>query len=91
VLLEMRKEWMSEVLDTGDPQVGKDYDSIDNVKCPECNQQMDKTSDPDQTHIWTESCPDGHGVFFDAGEFTDWKYDTFMDRLRDLVKGKRSS
>jgi hypothetical protein len=29
-------------------------------------------------------------MFFDAGEFTDLKYDTLMDRVRDFVKGSRS-
>ena len=56
--------------------------------CPECGTEMEKGSDERQTHIWFESCPQGHGTFYDAGEFTDLKYDTFMDRLRDLVRGK---
>jgi hypothetical protein len=28
-------------------------------------------------------------MYFDAGEFTDLKYDTLMDRVRDFVKGAR--
>ena len=77
------------VLDFGDPRVGQEYNKVDEINCPECGSQMDKTSDERQTHIWYESCPKGHGTFYDAGEFTDLKYDTFMDRLRDIVRGKR--
>ena len=89
VLLEMKSEWMSEVLDRGDPSVGREYNDVDEIDCPECGTRMDKVSDEKQKHIWYESCPSCDGVFFDAGEFTDWKYDTFMDRIRDLVRGKR--
>ena len=36
VLLEMKKEWMSEaVLDSGDPKLGDALDKLDNIKCPE--------------------------------------------------------
>ena len=89
-LLEMKREWMSEaVLDAGDPRLGKVLDQLDDIKCPECSTVMDKTSDERQTHIWYERCPSCGNLFFDAGEFTDLKYDTLMDRLRDLVRGRR--
>jgi hypothetical protein len=51
---------------------------------------MEKSAHWKQTHIWYEVCRD-HGIFMDAGEFTDFKYDTLLDRLRGLIKGKRSS
>jgi len=90
VLLEMKKEWMSEMLDRGDSSLGKKYDHIDNVKCPECDDvQMNKVADEKQTHIWYETCPECEGMFFDAGEFSDLKYDTFLDRVRDALKGRR--
>ena len=50
---------------------------------------MEKKTDEHQTHIWFEACPECGGMFFDAGEFTDLKYDTLMDRIRDFVKGPR--
>ena len=50
---------------------------------------MAKVSDPKQPHIWYEACPDQHGMYFDAGEFTDYKYETLLDKFRDLVTGKR--
>ena len=56
VLLEMKKEWMSEaVLDSGDPSVGQEYNKVDEINCPECAVPMEKTSDERQTHIWYES------------------------------------
>jgi len=80
----LRDNWMSEFIDTGDPAVGKKYNEITDIDCPECGARLDRACDESQTHIWYETCPKGHGVYFDAGEFTDWKYDTLMDRFRDL-------
>jgi predicted RNA-binding Zn-ribbon protein involved in translation (DUF1610 family) len=88
----MKKEWMSEaILDSGSPAVGEKLNKIDQIKCPECGVDMEKTADSRQTHIWYETCPTCEGMFFDAGEFSDLKYDTFMDRIRDMVRGKRPS
>lgn len=90
VLLEMKKEWMSEaVLDSGDPKLGEALDQLDDIKCPEDGTLMEKVADERQIHIWYESCPTCDGMFFDAGEFTDLKYDTLMDRVRGFVKGRR--
>ena len=49
---------------------------------------MEKTSHWQQTHLWYEICRD-HGIFMDAGEFTDFKDVTVLDKLRDVLKGKR--
>ena len=90
VLLEMRKEWMSEaVLDSGDPKLGAALDKLDNIRCPEDGVTMVRKTDEQQSHIWYESCTICGGLYFDAGEFTDLKYDTLMDRVRDFVKGPR--
>ncbi len=88
-LSKLKKTWMAEILDTGDPSVGKKNNAIDDVDCPKCGLRMDKVVDERQTHIWYEMCPDGHGAYFDAGEFTDLRHDTLMDRVRDLVTGQR--
>ena len=90
VVMEMKREWMSEiVLDSGDAKLGAKLNKLDDINCPECGISMDKTFDTNQTHIWFEQCAQCEGVFFDAGEFSDLKYDTFMDRIRDLVRGLR--
>ena len=99
VLEVMKKEWMSEVvLDSGEPKV-QSSDALasllgasghtDDINCPEDGMLMDKVADEKQTHIWYESCPTCGGMFFDAGEFTDLKFDTLMDRVRDFFKGQR--
>ena len=85
----LKGKWMSEFLDSGDPKVGKEFDKIGDIDCPRCGKKMDKIADPKQYHIWYEACEE-HGMYFDAGEFTDYKYETFLDKIRGLIKGKRS-
>lgn len=84
----LKSKWMGDALDIGNPAVGKKWDSIDPVACPRCGVEMDKASDPDQPHIWYEVCRD-HGMFMDAGEFTDFKHETLADWFRSLIKGSR--
>lgn len=87
---EMLDEWMAEkVLDCGSKNIGKIFDKIDNIDCPECGVRMDKIYDQNQTHIWLESCQQCGGIFFDAWEFTDLKHVTILDFFRDFFKGKR--
>ena len=52
--------------------------------CPRCGKRMEKLTDPVQKHIQYEGCAE-HGMYFDAGEFTDYKYETLMDIFRDVV------
>ncbi len=81
-------KWMSELVDSGDPAVGREYNKIANVECPRCGKTMKKLSDPKQPHIWYEVCEE-HGVYFDAGEFADYKHETLLDKFRDLLAGER--
>ncbi len=90
VLDRMRGKWMVETfLDIGAVSIGKKFDRVDDIQCPHCKVDMDKIVDPAQTHIWLESCPNCYRVFLDAGEFSDLKYETFGDKIKDLLKGKR--
>jgi hypothetical protein len=43
---------------------------------------MVEEADPEQPHIVYETCPDDHGTFLDAGEFTDLVHKTFWDRFK---------
>lgn len=79
----------SESLDTGDPNVGKEYDKVERIHCPVCRTPMIRMVDLDQPHIWYEACTRCFGVFFDAGEFTDYKEHTVLDYLRDLLTRER--
>ena len=85
---KLKGKWMSEFVDTGDPSLGKEHDKIEEIDCPRCGKRMAAVSDSKQKHIWYESCAE-HGIYFDAGEFTDFKYETFLDKVRTLIKGKR--
>lgn len=74
----------SETIDIGDPDVGEEANKKDRVNCPVCNDPMIRMVDLDQSHIWYESCPTCYGVYFDAGEFRDYKEKTVLDFFRIL-------
>ena len=87
----LKEKWMSDFIDSGDPEVGQKYNEIRDIECPRCGKAMEQLSDPVQKHIQYEACAD-HGMYFDAGEFTDYKYETLMDIFRDFVftvRGKK--
>ncbi len=89
-LQRMKSTWLAEaVLDTGSPRVGKSLDEVDDIDCPLGHGPMLKRVDPEQSHIWYEQCPVCDGIFLDAGEFTDMKFETLLDRVRGVVKGRR--
>jgi len=79
----------SEAIDTGDPEKGKDYNKIDNINCPDCKTKMIKMVDNRQPHIWYEFCLTCYGLFFDAGEFTDFKNFTLSDILKGIKAKER--
>ncbi|HSN72236.1 MAG TPA: zf-TFIIB domain-containing protein, partial [Steroidobacteraceae bacterium] len=79
-----------EMLDTGSPDTGRDFDAVQDIDCPSCRTRMQHKTDAEQTHIGYESCPGCGGVFFDAGEFTDWKQETVSDFFKGLRARFRS-
>jgi len=80
----------SETIDVGDPEKGEKYNKVENINCPRCLTQMTMTVDDKQPHIWYEYCEICHGMFFDAGEFRDYKEETILDFFRDLFSKPRS-
>ena len=75
--------WMADyIIDTGDKAKGKVANAIKDYHCPTCNATMLHESDPNQTHITYESCPNGHGTYLDSGELTDLVKKTFWDRFK---------
>ena len=52
--------------------------------CPRCGEPMQKINDAKQSHIEYEACAE-HGLFMDAGEFTDYKHETLLDYFRALI------
>mgnify|MGYP003109042056 FL=1 len=85
---QLKARWMGEALDVGLPAEGRKWNAVEDIACPRCHRDMEKTWDPQQPHIWYETCSE-HGLFMDAGEFTDYKYETLVDRFRSLIKGAR--
>jgi Zn-finger nucleic acid-binding protein len=79
----------SQSIDAGDPKVGKKYDHVGKIDCPVCRTQMIRMVDAEQPHIWYEACTVCYGVFFDAGEFKDYKEETVLDFFRDLFTKER--
>jgi hypothetical protein len=49
---------------------------------------MHKVNESRQPHLEYEACAE-HGMFMDAGEFTDYKHETLLDIFRDLVTSIR--
>ncbi len=80
----LREKWMSEFVDSGDPKLGREQNKIRDINCPRCGTPMAEFNDPVQKHIQYEACEE-HGMYLDAGEFTDYKYETLMDIFRDFV------
>jgi Zn-finger nucleic acid-binding protein len=80
----LKDKWMSDYIDDGDRAVGAEHNLIRDIDCPRCGKPMSQMTDPVQSHIQYEACED-HGMYFDAGEFTDFKYETLMDIFRDFV------
>ena len=77
-MLEKMKEerQVEKFLDVGKASVGRKFDKIEDIECPLCKIEMTRLEDPEQTHIWLETCPICHRVFLDAGEYTDLKHNT---------------
>jgi Zn-finger nucleic acid-binding protein len=81
---KLKETYRPDFIDSGDPDVGKEFNEVRDVNCPRCGKQMEKISDPKQRHIQLETCSE-HGVFMDAGEFRDYKNETLMDVFRGAV------
>ncbi|MGR8950172.1 MAG: zf-TFIIB domain-containing protein [Gammaproteobacteria bacterium] len=79
----------SESIDIGEAKVGKKNNQIANYNCPDCANPMVKMVDPDQPHIWFESCARCFGVYFDAGEFSDYKDKSVLDFVRAVFSPER--
>ncbi len=79
----------SESLDIGDPAAGSKYNQMGDINCPKCHTKMTKMVDLHQPHIWYEKCPVCYGIWFDAGEFKDYKEEGFGDFFKDLFSRER--
>ena len=79
----------SEAIDDGDPHEGARWDGVMRVVCPECETPMVRMADARQHHLWYETCKVCGGMFFDAGEFRDYKERSILDFFHDLFTKER--
>lgn len=79
----------AEAIDTGDPRRGRENNEQKRVLCPRCTTPMVRMVDAEQPHIWYEGCSVCGGVYFDAGEFRDYKEYTLADVWRGLFARPR--
>jgi uncharacterized protein len=75
-------EEMAEKVDIGNVELGQQFNQIDDIECPACEQQMIKMVDAKQPHIWFESCQSCYGRFYDAGEYRDLAEYDFSDFMK---------
>ena len=85
----LKKMSGSEAIDIGEPAMAKQMIELEHVTCPVCRAEMLRMVDAQQPHIWYESCPVCYGIFFDAGEFKDYKERTVLGFFRDLFAKER--
>jgi Zn-finger nucleic acid-binding protein len=85
----LKKIQGSESIDTGEPQTGSKFDEIGNINCPKCHAQMTKMVDLKQSHIRYEKCPICYGIWFDAGEFKDFKEEGLADIFKSIFSRER--
>ena len=76
----------SEVIDIGDVEVGAEHNQKVHIYCPECRTLMLSETDKKQKHIHFERCPDCQGVYFDAGEYRDYKQLTPSEFFKSIFK-----
>ncbi len=79
----------AESIDIGDPETGRKFDERGNINCPKCQTQMTKMVDLKQSHIWYEKCPVCYGIWFDAGEFKDFKEENLSDMFKGIFSAQR--
>ena len=85
----MRDKQAAAAIDTGDASVGKKSNAIDDYPCPRCSGTMVRVVDPQQTHIWYETCSGCSGSFLDAGELLDLSKLSIADFFKGLVTPER--
>jgi MFS transporter, PAT family, beta-lactamase induction signal transducer AmpG len=86
----MREKRAAVALDTGDASTGKKSNEIDRYPCPRCNGSMVRVVDPQQRHIWYETCSSCSGSFLDAGELLDLSRLTIADFFKGLAAPERN-
>ena len=85
----LRNKDAAAIVDTGHAKKGREYNVIDQYRCPRCGGEMNHMADEQQSHIWFETCNDCSGSFFDAGELLDLSQLTISDFVKKWTAPKR--
>jgi len=75
----------SESIDIGSPDIGAEYDEVREIRCPRCRLKMISRTLVGLHLIRFEACNDCGGLFLDAGEFTDEKQASLVQKLRTVI------
>lgn len=82
---KLKKKEGSGVIDTA--PLAQDASVPHKIMCPHCHTPMISMAVRGMGKLKFESCTVCYGVFFDAGEFREYKGEGVMGRLRGLVGG----
>jgi len=72
-------------IDTGDEELGAEYDEMVYVECPRCDRIMDQRLIEDPVRIRFEICTSCHSTFLDAGEFREYLSEGFREQFINLL------
>ena len=81
---DLKKISGSESIDTGSAELGKKHNKQTGIVCPACDQPLINMVVSAQPHISYEACTICYGVYFDAGEFTDFREETFAESWKSI-------
>ncbi|MEH6587356.1 MAG: zf-TFIIB domain-containing protein [Halioglobus sp.] len=76
---------VDKILDTGSKSVGARHNDMQDTQCPRCCTIMERLEDSEKARVILDVCHSCDGVFLDAGELTDLKHISLMDRVRKLL------
>ena len=85
----LKNKKAAKAIDIGDDRVGKQANTMDNYQCPRCSGAMVRVVDPQQTHIWYETCSSCNGSYLDAGELKDLANTTISDFFKGIATPER--
>ncbi len=88
-LEDLKKLSGAETIDIGDEDLGREQNKKSKIFCPKCRTLMMPENDEQQMHIHFERCPQCRGVYFDAGEFRDYKKLTITEFFKSIFHRER--
>ena len=72
-------------IDSGDEDIGAEYDEMVYVDCPKCDKIMDARTIDEPVRIRFEFCPSCHATFLDAGEYREYLTEDYIQEFKALL------